>query len=58
MILGINLTLLNSSIFTSQIVNHFINQNDKVQIDYLLMLASPNWLLHYVDKSKLARPDW
>ncbi len=40
--LSINLTQLNSSLFTSQTVSHSISQSDKVQIDYLLMLASPN----------------
>ncbi len=32
------MTKLNGSISTNQIVNHFDNQNDKVQIDYSIML--------------------
>jgi hypothetical protein len=28
----------NGSLFTNQIINHFVNQNDKDQIDYLVTL--------------------
>ncbi len=43
--LYLNLTQSNGSLSTSQIVNHFVNQNDKVQIDYPIMVACPNQLV-------------
>ncbi len=32
------MTKSNGSLSTNQIINHFANQNDKVQIDYSIML--------------------
>ncbi len=32
------MTKSNGSLFTNQIINHFANQNDKVQIDYSIAL--------------------
>jgi hypothetical protein len=36
-------------LFTNQRFNHSISKNDMVQIDYLVMLASPNRLVQ-IDK--------
>jgi hypothetical protein len=51
--LGINFTQSNGPLLTSQIVSHFVSHfitwNEKVQIDYLVMLANPNWFVH-IDK--------
>ncbi len=44
------MTQSNNALSTNQIINHcinhFVNQNDKVEIDYLVMLAGPNQLVH------------
>jgi hypothetical protein len=40
--LDISLTQSNSPQSTNQIVTHSFNQNNKVQIDYLIKLISPN----------------
>jgi hypothetical protein len=31
--------------FTNQIVNHFVNQNSKVQMDFLITLVGPNQIV-------------
>jgi len=47
--LSIKLTQSNNLMSFIQIVNHFVNQNNKVQIHYPVTLACPNWII-YIDK--------
>jgi hypothetical protein len=53
------LTQSNGPLSTNQTDNHFVNQitgqNDMVQIDYLVMLASPNQLVQ-IDKVVFLKP--
>jgi hypothetical protein len=43
--LSINSTQSNGPLSTNQIVSHSISQNDRIQIDYLIMLVGSNQLV-------------
>jgi hypothetical protein len=58
--LGVNLTQSNGPLSTNQIDSHFVSQTtsqiDMVQIDYPIMLASPNQLVQ-IDKVVFLKPN-